>query len=285
MKITARSFFAATLAVLTLAACASTQNEIGLRRIYAIGLHFSPWDVSGKPEAAARAPVTGGDVIHPDNAKLAQEFDARFLLREGENLAKQHEYEKALARYDEIETRYGQSDDLATRRTVARALFDKGNLLAWRKVETEQELDATLNAALAVHDEVDRRFGKESDELIREQVAKSLSDKSAIYIYKRSPLQSLAASNEVESRYGAENSMIFRESKLIALSNKGAALGLQSRYGEALAQFDELERRYEASPEELQRLYGEKQGASMRDLLDKAKKAREVVEINSTRNK
>jgi len=281
MNITVRSFFAAALAAIALVACATAQDEVALRRIYAIGLHFSPWDDKSAPGAAQqRQPVTGSDVIPPGNANMAQAFNALMLLKEGEALAKQQDYGQALARYDEIDSHFGKSDDLAIKRIVARSLFDKGNLLAWRKVDTDEELEATRNAALVVHDDLDRRFGKDGDEQIREQVAKSLVDKSAIQIYKRNPPMSLIDSNAVEKRYGDLDTPILREAKLMALSNRGAALGLQGHYRDALDQFDELERTYDADQAELERRHGKKGAASMRDLLDLAKRAREVVEKN-----
>ncbi|MDR1853534.1 MAG: hypothetical protein LBR05_01325 [Azoarcus sp.] len=267
MKINVRSFIAASIAAIALVACASGHLD-EIRRVQAVGIHFSPWDRTGAPDMTPHEPVTGGDVIHPDNAKLAQAFDARALLREGETLARQREYDQAIARFDEIDARFGQSDDPAIKRAVARALFTKGNVMAWRGVP-EEERNVALDAALEVQNTLDRRFGKDGDPLINEQIAKSLSDKTAIYVRRRQPERAVSVANELERRFGAEDSPIFREAKLVALSNKGAALGMQSRYGEAIAQFDELESRY-----------GAENRPAMLELLDMARHARKVVEGN-----
>lgn len=104
--------------------------------------------------------------------------------------------EQALASFDEIDRRYGESVDPATRREVARALNCKARGL-WEYWWGSPEL------RLAIFDEIDRRYGTSVDPALRREVAEALTSKGALlgsYEVQRHE-ESLAVFDEAVSRF------------------------------------------------------------------------------------
>ena len=100
-----------------------------------------------------------------------------------------------------------------------------------------------LEEALAVSDEVVRRFGESEAPALLEPVAKALANKGATLGVLNRLEEALAVSDEVVRRFGESEAPALLEPVAKALANKGATLGVLNRQEEALMAFDEVVRR------------------------------------------
>ena len=105
-----------------------------------------------KPESPdAKPDPPHVDALHGDNSDASAETVGRELLEEGGALRKQNRPEEALAVFDEVVRRFGESEAPALLETVAKALTNKGATLGALNRREE---------ALAAFDEVASRFGE-----------------------------------------------------------------------------------------------------------------------------
>ena len=157
------------------------------------------------------------------------------LVGKGATLGMLNRLEEALAAYDEVVRRFGESDIPALLEQVAKALVNKGATLG------------TLNRheeTLATCDEMMRRFGESDTPALLEQVATALVNKGIVLGRTNRPEEALAAWDEVMRRFGESDTPALLEQVAKALVNKGVVLGRTNRPEEALAAWDELVRRF-----------------------------------------
>jgi tetratricopeptide (TPR) repeat protein len=120
-------------------------------------------------------------------------------------------------------------------RKQAAALFGKG--------ETLKEQGKT-GEALAVYEEIDRRFSQDTSPDVRMLVALALFSKGATLGEQGKTGESLAVYEEIDRRFGQDTSPDVRAWVVLALLSKGLTLGQQGKTGEALVVYEEIERRF-----------------------------------------
>ena len=196
--------------------------------------------------AEALDPVSAlPDAVKPDRDRAGQ-FDekteehsetaaARALFDKAGALDDRNQAEGALAAYDEVVRRFGESEAPALREWVATALARKGVALG--------ALDRPAEALIA-YDEVVRRFGESEAPALRERVATALARKGVALGALDRPAEALAAYDEVVRRFGESEAPVLRGWVATALARKGVALGALDRPAEALAAYDEVVRRF-----------------------------------------
>ncbi|MDR0717399.1 MAG: tetratricopeptide repeat protein [Azoarcus sp.] len=164
------------------------------------------------------------------------------------------------------------------RKVVAMALFiNKGLIL---------EQQGKPDAAMAVYEEIDRRFGKDVSPDVREPVALALVNKGLILGQQGKPDAAMAVYEEIDRRFGQDASLGVRPPIAWALFNKGAALGQQSKPDAAMAVYDELDRRFgqDASPD-ARKVIAMAQGNLAEALLVHGRHAEAAQKIRQVRQK
>ena len=101
--------------------------------------------------------------------------------------------------------------------------------------------------AVAVSDDVLRRFGSSETLALQEQVAKALVNRGAAFGGLQRPDDVLAACDEVVGRYGTSRAPALMEAVVLALGNKALTLDGMGRTEDALAACYESARRLEES--------------------------------------
>ena len=138
---------------------------------------------------------------------------------------------EALATYDEVVRRFGESNATPILESVVKALVGKEiTLVALGRYED----------ALAVSDEAVRRFAGSDETTILESVTKALTIKGISLVALSRNEGALAAFDEVVARFGDSDETTILESVAMALLGKGMMLVALSRNEDALASFDEV---------------------------------------------
>lgn len=101
-----------------------------------------------------------------------------------------------------------------------------------------------IEDALAVYDEVGRRFGQSDFPVILESVAKALANRGFILGELNQPEDAMAAFDEVVSRFGESDVPAILEQVGIALYNKGVTLIRLNREEDALSTYSEVANRF-----------------------------------------
>ena len=136
---------------------------------------------------------------------------------------------------DELQRRFGESDDPELRLQVARALFDKGATLG--------SLDRN-EAAIETYDELQRRFGESDDPELRVGVAKALVNKGVALGSLDRNEAAVETCDQLLRRFGESDDPELRPPVARALFNKGVTLGSLDRNEAAIETYDELLRRF-----------------------------------------
>ena len=121
------------------------------------------------------------------------------------------------------------------REQVAGGLFNKGFTLGTLGKSEE---------AIAVYDEIDRRFGKDEAPAVREQVAKGLVYKGVTLGTLGKSEEEIAVYDEIDRRFGKDEAPAVREQVVKGLVGKGFRLGALGKSEEAIAVYDEIDRRF-----------------------------------------
>ena len=143
--------------------------------------------------------------------------------------------ENAVAAYDEVLRRFGESEIPAVLGWVAKALVNKGVVLG------------ALNrpqAALEACDEVVRRFGESDIPTLRESVASALLNRAKPLDALSRPHDVLETCDEVVRRFGESDILTLRESVASALLNRVKSLDALNRLHDVLETCDEVVRRF-----------------------------------------
>ena len=174
-----------------------------------------------------------------DVSTLAVEFEeskaASALLKKGVACRERNQHEDALAAFDELLRRFGETKRPALLVAVAKALVNKSATLG---------LLSRLEEALAACDEVIRRFeGSSAPELLK-QVANALFNRGVTLGGLKWWEEALFAYDEVVRRFGENDALDLAEHVASALVNKGGTLGGLNRQEEALSACNEVLRRF-----------------------------------------
>ena len=174
-------------------------------------------------------------LLSPDGSP---ETEGRKLLHTGATLIERKRLAEAMAAFDEVVRRYGESPEPAHFDLAAKALMGRGAVFLELKLFGE---------ALEVCDEVVRRFGTNEVPALVGLAASAMLHKGFALDELGRPEEALAAYDEVARRYGASDEPDLLSVVGKALCNKGSALGVLGRLEEALEVFDAIVRRLGAS--------------------------------------
>ena len=172
---------------------------------------------------------------HDIDEPRVREPVAKALVSKGYRLGTLNRNDEAVATYDEVLRRFGESTEPSLRVHVARALVNKGITLGTMNRSEE---------AIATHDEVIRRFGDATEQALLDLVARSLVNKGYSLGSLNRNEEAVATYDEVLRRFGENTEPSLREDVARALVNKGITLGTMNRSEEAIATHDEVIRRF-----------------------------------------
>ena len=225
------------------------------------------------------------ELSHDEEHEFSELADAGRLLENASVLCARNRVKEALAKYDELVRRFGESDVPGVSSLVAFGFFTKGAILG--------QLDRQEDA-LAAYDEMVLRFDsigtpnlldefmeilvKKDAEISELQlpedmpkeamnawnemiplieagdapmssmfIAAALVAKAGILCGLNRPKEALAVYEDVMHRFGESNAPAFVELIAIALVNKGVVLDRLGRLEGALATFDEVECRFDTN--------------------------------------
>jgi len=133
-----------------------------------------------------------------------------------------------------LQERSGTIDSRA-RKQVAMALFNKGITLG--AINKSEE-------AIAVYDDLLRRFGDAQEPVLRERVAMALLNKGYRLGVLNKSEEAIAVYDDLLRRFGDAQEPAIREQVAKALFNKGCRLGALNRSEEGIAVYDDLARRF-----------------------------------------
>ena len=156
---------------------------------------------------------------------------ARAFFKRGRALWSHSQYEAALATFDELLRRFGETEAPALLATVAKALVSKGAVLAALNRQEE---------ALAACDEVLYRFADSDAPEFLEQIASALVNRGVVLATLKRREEALAACDELLHRLADSDVPRFLELVARAFVTKGAALVALNRWEEALAASNEV---------------------------------------------
>ena len=170
---------------------------------------------------------------HAVNAGDAtQEQVASALFNKAWGLGKDEQVDDALTAYDELEARFGKSNELALREWAAKALVNKGGLFN-QQGRAEEEISA--------YDAVVERFGNSKDPKIQEPVARALVNKALALSRDGCTEDELAAYNVVVERFGDSEDPKVRNQLSKAFGNRGyLRLTLAKEAGQKTGSADEV---------------------------------------------
>ncbi|MEI2769070.1 MAG: tetratricopeptide repeat protein [Nitrosomonas sp.] len=179
---------------------------------------FEASEELGLREAVAQAFINKGlSFVNP--GKSNQEID---------NIT--YKFKDATDCYDEILRRFGENTELTLQERVARALVLKGLTLAivrrlfnsgtTDQVTTTKQLDKILEC----FDEVEKRFGKKTELVLRTQVARALVNKGYELLKDNKSEDSIVCNNKVLMCFRESREFPLQEQVIRALVHKGLAL-------------------------------------------------------------
>ena len=174
--------------------------------------------------------------VEPAARAAKKLFETKITMRDSERSD-----EDRLAGCEEMERRFGDSEDPAVQEWIAKALVDKGFALV--RLNRAQEV-------LSVWDDVERRFSASNSPVVVEQVVRALVNKT-IALRELGRYQDVAtACDEVVHLCGVNPTLVLREQAGMALLNKGIAFESLKRPADALVAYDEAVRygRMEKTP-------------------------------------
>ena len=160
---------------------------------------------------------------------------AKALFDQALELDEQDRSKEALAVYEMVVHRFGESRSPEVYQLVAIALFCKGDALG--------ELNR-LGEALAAYEEAGRRFGEDDTEIHAEMVARALLNKGVTHAELGLTEEALAVFEEVVRRFEKSEETALLEMVARALFNKGFVLGRLNRADEELAAYQEVVHRF-----------------------------------------
>ncbi|MDR2208412.1 MAG: tetratricopeptide repeat protein [Azoarcus sp.] len=175
------------------------------------------------------------------------------LHKKGETLIEQGDTRAAIAAFDEIDRRYAEDRDAGFRQRAARALFAKGSLLekqgAGEAPAASEFPSANISpsgdtaAAVAVFDDIVRRFGRDKDPSIRNIIGGTLLKKSEALRLSGDDQATITVYGEIVERFGNDDAQVSRVLVATALFRKGLTLGRQDRTA-GIETFEEVIRRF-----------------------------------------
>ncbi len=176
--------------------------------------------------------------ILPDLKVKEQKQEIKTLQDEASKAYKKGDFQTAIIQLDLLISRFGDNDDPILHKTIAWALFNKGNTLHELKRREE---------AIGVYDDLIHRFGEADDPVLRERVARGLFNKGVVLDELKRMEEAIGVYDDLIHRFGEADDSALREQVACALCKKSLALGKLGRGGEEIAVHDDLLRRFAAT--------------------------------------
>ncbi len=171
----------------------------------------------------------------PASKDDAAEQEAMELFAKAATLNNQNRLEEALALWNELLLRFGQSSNPAFLEAVATTLFNKGVTLG--RMNRPED-------ALGAYEEVVLRFGQSKNLAALESVAMALFNKGVTLARMNRLQDALDAYEEMVRGFGKSKNPAVLASVAKALFNKGMLLGGMNRIQEALGALEEVVSRF-----------------------------------------
>jgi tetratricopeptide (TPR) repeat protein len=191
-------------------------------------------------------------LVLPESADIARKFvsalpklkvkeqkqEIEILDNEAAEAYKRGDFQSAINQLDVLLSRFGDNDDPSLRKTIARALFNKGHTL--ESLDRHEE-------AIAVYDELILRFGEADDPVLCEGVARGLFNKGVALDELKRMEEAIGVYDDLIRRFGEADDPALRERVACALCKKSIALKKLGRGEEEIAVHDDLLRRFAAT--------------------------------------
>ena len=183
------------------------------------------------------ATKTAAVKTHKSKHSERKETAADLMLAANDHF-KQHQFEDAIAGFDQIIRRYGKSKKKSNRQLVAlsRAMNGLAHFMTDRKHEALEILNNLLH-----------RYGKGDDSTVNVPIALALCSKGSTLQTMDQQREALDAFDEAVQRLEGEKSEGVSELQIIAISNRAELLEELDRIDDAIAAYEDLDRRYESS--------------------------------------
>ena len=216
-----------------MAAIYSKTELAGITSGLRLEMEKSPAIREGILRAIAESPYIGNvlsDLSHEIQARAATALVAKGMAQE-----KLGNFAAAIAAFDEVMTRFGDSDAPKIQTWVATALVAKG---------IAQEELGNLAAATAAYDEAIARFGNNSAPETQKWAAWALVLNGGVQVQLGNFAAATAAYDEAITRFGDNDAPETQTWVAPALIGKGAAQKVLDRYAAAIAAYDEVIARF-----------------------------------------
>ncbi len=166
---------------------------------------------------------------------VPQEDEAISMVNEGITMAGLNRNGEAIAVFDKVVMRFGDSANPVSGEQVAKALMRKGVTLGKLNRSDEE---------MAAYDDVVRRFGNFSEPVLREYVAKAIVNKGICLTHLGRSDKAIEVFEDVQHRFdGASDSGVSVQAA-IAMVNRGVVLDRMNRSQEAIQVCDEVVSRF-----------------------------------------
>lgn len=165
-----------------------------------------------------------------------QECVSAALLNRGYLQGRLGDPKAAIASYDTATRLFGDSPWSPLRACVAKVLLNKGSTLA--ALESPESMDM----AIAIWDDLVRRFGNDSDPDVQVEVAGALIKKASVEMTMSRGEAAVAVCDEIVRRCRASDRLGLRQGMAMALELKAMSLNRMERGNEALEVCDLLVR-------------------------------------------
>ncbi|GHU15246.1 hypothetical protein AGMMS50225_28390 [Betaproteobacteria bacterium] len=148
--------------------------------------------------------------IGQDDSPATREKIVRAILndikRDGERVPEDWGIESSIALYDELDRRFGNDESPAVRALVAEALVDKGRSVRagsyWENFYRKRR--PYPEEAMAIFDDIERRFGQDTHSAVRVQYVRSLVEIGYTWSEEKNLDVALAAYDDVIARFGKD---------------------------------------------------------------------------------
>ena len=174
----------------------------------------------------------------PNSKRSERKETAADIFQLANDLFKQHQFDDAVAGFDQVIRRYGKSRKKVDRQFVAlsRAIKGVAHLMTDRKQE-----------ALEIWNNLLHRYGKEDDSSTNVPIALALISKGLTLQTMDQQREALDAFDEALQCLEGEKHEGVSEMQIIAITNRAGALEKLDRFDDAIAAYEDLDRRYESS--------------------------------------
>ncbi len=174
-------------------------------------------------------------LVTPERRPLSAEEAVSGMFAQGVAHVQRGDHEAAMATFDKVVERYGDSELPTVQEAVASALFSQA-------MAHDQRGD--LEAAMATFGKVVERYGDSEVTAVQEAVASALFSQGAIHGLREDLEAAMATFGKVVERYGDSEVTAVQEMVARTLFHQGAIHGQRGDLEATMATFDKVVERY-----------------------------------------